>query len=484
MASRIPSATLLAGLLSSGLLASCAPERTLPTAKDTDPEVQHQGQAWLDSMVLSVRSEIEAARGLTFKEAVHATSVSRGSCDSLMQALFGMNGSGYASDPSWAMSERTIVVLGMADSMGQWSAAQSAFDAGTIQGFYQSSNKTLYVFDDGSVEDRTSMVIHEMVHVLQDQNHGLGAITARSREADEYIAAQFLMEGEADYLSMSVSAGNTGALSMDSLVDAGRPSIDVIASGLESWARENRLPLSMVIPQMMPYYLGTHLVSTRRVRSGWNGIDSLYVNRLRTTRTALHPLLKDSVQDWNPGACPAVGGRLRPLETGRLGALYLGSIVMGSLDPSQNLHALTDEWRGDRFWTFHGDSGSALLWRSSWKDAGAAKAFARSWWSSRSVRRASWGTTQFLTVRDSFKTASNADSSRSVLVRVRGNDVVVAEGFSTAEARQLAEGLFALPRRTVFAARTPGATSFGNGDWMPPRSPIPFPTPRIPGLLR
>lgn len=456
----------------------------MPTAKETDPDARNQGQAWLDSMVQSVRSAVEAARGMTFKENVHAISVSRSNFDSLMQALSGLDGSSYANDPGWALSERTMVVLGMADSMGQWSAAQNAFDEGSIQGFYLPRNKTLYVFDDGSLEDRVYTVEHEMVHALQDQNHGLEAAAARSREADEDMAFTFFVEGEAEYLRMSVSAGDTGTLSMQSRVDAERASIDVIASGLENWARASRLPLAMVIPQMMPYSLGPHLVSTRRVRSGWSGVDSLYVDRLRTTRAALHPLLVDSVQDWNPGACPAVGGRLRPLQTGRLGALYLGSIVYGSLDPSQNLHALADEWRGDRFWTFHGDSGSALLWRSTWKDDGAARAFARSWWSSRSARRGSWGTNQFLTVNDSLKTASNSDSSRSVLVRVRGNDVVVAEGFSIVEARQLADALFALPRRTVFAARAQGATSFGNGEWLPPRSPIPFPTPRIPGFPR
>lgn len=435
-------------------------------------------------MVRSARSEIEAARGLTFKENVHAVSVSRRNFDSLMRALSGVYANSYANDPDWALGERTMVVLGMADSMGQWSAAQSAFDEGSIQGFYLPRDKTLYVFDDGSLEDRTRTVVHELVHALQDQNHGLEAAAARSREADEDMAFTFFVEGEAEYVGMSISVADTDASSMAIRVNAERSSIDVLAAGLEQWALSSRLPVAMVLPQMIPYYLGPYLVSTRRARSGWSGVDSLYTNRLRTTRAAIQPFLVDSFQDWNPGACPAVGGRLRPLQTGRLGALYLGPIVYGSLDPSQNLQALVDEWRGDRFWTFHGDSGSALLWRSSWKDDGAAKAFARSWWSRRSERRTSWGTTRFLTVDDSFKTASTADSSRCALVRVRGNDVVIAEGFSSAEARQLADALFALPRRTVFAARAQGATSFGHGEWSPPRSPIPFPTPRIPGLPR
>lgn len=486
MTSRFPlRVSPFAGFLASVFLVSCAPERTLSTDEDAalDPAKRAQGQAWVDSVMQSVLSRIEAVRGLEFTGTVRGTNIPRARYDSLMSALAGLYGGASANDPDWEMTERTMVILGMADSMGQWDAAQSSFDASTVQGFYLSQNKTLYVIDDGNEEDRVYTIVHEMVHALQDQNFGLDAGYAQSREADEDMAFTYATEGEAEYVTTAVLIGDTSALAMKQWVDAYSMTVDQLAAGLESWADQNGFPMTMILPQMAPYYLGPDLVSARRVRSGWSGVDSIYTDRLRTTRAAIHPFLSDSLRDWNPGACPAVSGAWRALQTGRLGALYLGSIVYGSLDPFQDLQTLAEEWRGDRFWTFHGDSGNALVWRTSWKDAASAKAFARSWWTRRATRRSAWGTTYYALVADTLKTASTIDSSRSAFVQVRGSEVAIAEGFSTVEARVLAAGLLDLPDRTVFAARGAGS-SFGGGEWTPPRPPIPLPPPRIPGLPR
>lgn len=468
----------LAGLLSCGLLISCFDQRDPLSSNVSSMDA---GQVWLDSNIHSMESRIEAVRGEPFTGTIKGVCVSRSNYDSLMSALGALSG-GSSSTPSWDMSERTMVALGMVDSLGQWDGAQSSFDKSSVTGFYLPTTKTLYVFDDVNERDRLYTVAHEMVHVLQDQVVGLSAFDARVREADERMALLNEEEGEAEYVATEVLTGDTSASAMQSRVDAYAYTLDQLASELSSWGAPQGLPLSMTLPQMAPYLIGPELVAARRSRSGWLGVDSFYTNPLRTTRAVIHPYLADTLRDWNPGGCPAVSGAWRPLQTGRLGALYLSSIVYGTTDSLQDLQTLAYQWRGDRFWTFEGDSGLSLLWRTSWQNASAAKSFARTWWKTRALRRDQGEINRYVSVDDSLKTASTYGGGRSALVQVRGSEVVIAEGFSSVEARYAAAKLLDLPDRTVFAAR--GTSSFGGGEWTPPRPPVSLPPPRIPGLPR
>lgn len=475
-------ASSFAGLSICALLVSCEAERSMDAAPP--PEVIHrEAQRWLDSTLYAVMPDIEALRGGSFPDEVRGVSVSRDSYDSLMSALEGLED----TDPppaDWEMGERTMVILGLADSIGQWAAAQARLDKGSIQGFYMPANKTLYVFEDGSESDRVYTVLHELIHVLQDERHGLEASAEFARDVDEDMAFTYAIEGEAEYVSIAVLSGDTSAKDMGTRIDRFYFSFDQLAYGLQQWITSNRIPLAMALPIFAPYYMGTNLVSQRRLRSGWAGVDSFMTHPLRSTRAAIHPAAKDSLRDWNPAGSPAVSGMYRPLQTGRLGALHLGSLVWGSLDSRFDLDGLAASWDGDRFWTFASDSGSALLWRLAWKDSVSARAFANTWWIKRASRRNAWGHTIVLSTHDTLKSATTPDRRRTVMVRVRGKDVVIVEGFLSTEVRDLESKLLALPDRTVFAARGASEPVFGMGSWTPPRPPVHGPPPRIPGLGR
>lgn len=482
----MPSLSLLrigfAGLLAGAVLASCDSKRGF------DPEGSDSGgndssQKWLDATVSAVRGELEILRGHAFDSAFTAVSVRRSSFDSLMAALNDLYGGG-AGESYWEMNERTLVVLGLADSMGQWAEAQESFDESSILGFYLPQNRTLYVFDDGSEQDRVYTVVHEMEHVLQDQVFGLETIGSGVRETDEDAALTYAVEADAEYVATALLRGDTSAADMRSVVEDYAFTFDQLAMGLDSWAKSNAIPMAMALPQYAPYYMGYTLISERRVRSGWSGVDSLFAAPLRTTRAAILPSLSDTLRDWNPGGAPEVSGGFRPLQTGRLGALHLGSLVWGSLDSRLDLQDIAAGWRGDRFWTFHGDSGSGLLWRIAWQDTGTARAFARTWWNKRTARRAASGLAKFQVLTDTLRSASNVDRTRNATVRVRGSEVLVVEGFSATEAASLEARLAALGDRGIFAARGVAEGSFGTGEWRPPRPLVPFHPPRGVGTKR
>lgn len=441
--------------------------------------MQPQGpdQAWLDSMMDATVAALERIRGRTFSAKVGGAIVKRESFDSLMFALSRLEQDDALQD-QWSLSERTMIALGLSDTMGQWSRARQEFDRSSVTGFYHPRSKVLYVFDDVGERDRLYTVVHEMVHALQDQLFGLDASGAWIRENDEDAAFTVALEGEAEYLSSAVLTGQSGAEELKELFDQSVYSLDQLAYGYDSWAKQKGVPMTMMLPMMAPYYMGPRLPSERRFRSGWSGVDSLFTHPVRTSRAALDPDVADVVRDWNPGGSPAVSGSFRPLQTGRLGALHLAALVWDIADSRLRLATLADTWRGDRFWTFQGDSGSGLLWRTAWKDSLSAQAFARTWWLRRAARRTQWKTTSYALMDDTLKTASTSDNSRSVFVRVRGSEVDIVEGFPTLETRDLEAKLAAIPVRSPVAARSVSSPNFGSGTWIPPRGPFRLPPPR------
>jgi len=434
------------------------------------------GQVWVDRVVSQAQALIEASRGQRFLSPVHGVWIRSGGYDSLVAALsaqYDLAG----GDPSWTMTERTMIALGMVDSAGQWSKAQRGFDASSILGFYLPLTKTLYVFDSKDEQELYHTVVHETVHALQDQRFDLNAVDARSREADEGNAVTSLIEGEAEYVTYSVMLDNPGPKLLKDSLDAYRPSVDRLAQAYGDLAKSKGMPLSMVLPEMMPYELGPRFVSEHRSGGGWSEVDSLFRSPVKTTRSVMRPEMRDTLIDWNPGGCPSVSGNWRPLQTGRVGAILLASLLYSWIPPTATLEGMVAAWGGDRFWTFESDAGLGLLWRTSWSDTSQARNFADGWWASRAARRASAGMAALDMGSSQVREARNASGSRAVRCEVRGSDVVIAEGFGSAENDSLAAKLFDLAKRSEFAGRSSG-TGFGGGEWLPPRPVIPIPHPR------
>ncbi len=66
-----------------------------------------------------------------------------------------------------------------------------------IAGFYDPDSTTLFVLDDQPDEAIESLLVHELVHAIQDQTTDLDAITAPGLGNDRRVAAQAAIEGHA-----------------------------------------------------------------------------------------------------------------------------------------------------------------------------------------------------------------------------------------------------------------------------------------------
>src|SRR5207302_5298730 len=68
-----------------------------------------------------------------------------------------------------------------------------------LQGYYSIKDKTLFVYDDLKGSYERGVLIHEMVHALQDQHFGLEKLHQATFGGDEELALAALIEGDATW---------------------------------------------------------------------------------------------------------------------------------------------------------------------------------------------------------------------------------------------------------------------------------------------
>jgi hypothetical protein len=116
-----------------------------------------QTPAELDKQIRRAQEEIEAVRGLKFKGPVNAKVIPR---------------------PAGA--------------------------AAGIQGYYSTKDKALYLYDDVRGNYQRGVLIHELVHALQDQHFKLDKLHQADFGSDAERARAALIEGDATYTMIEV----------------------------------------------------------------------------------------------------------------------------------------------------------------------------------------------------------------------------------------------------------------------------------------
>ena len=68
-----------------------------------------------------------------------------------------------------------------------------------IQGYYSLKDKALFLYDDISGPYERGVLVHEMVHALQDQHFGLKKLHSTTFDGDADLARTALIEGDATF---------------------------------------------------------------------------------------------------------------------------------------------------------------------------------------------------------------------------------------------------------------------------------------------
>ncbi len=136
---------------------------------------------------------------------------------------------------------------------------------------------------------RDSVVMHELMHALQDQRFGAAdRDRALLHDTDGELAYHALLEGEASLLMLEYLL-EKGGQSFDEAVKTDLFVGMMSAGSAADKTLAGSAPRYFVETLKFPYIDGLKLVLEAYRRGGWKELDRMHANPPRTTREVLHP---------------------------------------------------------------------------------------------------------------------------------------------------------------------------------------------------
>lgn len=254
-----------------------------------------------------------------------------------------------------------------------------------VAGFYDPESTTLFVLDDMPPAALGPLLVHELVHAIQDQSTDLDSLTSEDRGNDRQAAAQAAIEGHATLVMFEhmTAAAEGREVDLAEIPDFGariRPALEAMRS---QYPALSGAPAVIRESVLFPYVEGTGFVHRLWLARGDRPPpfgDDLPLS----TEQVLHPerfigdvagrdrptLLTLSVEGW------------RNVYTDALGAFEV-RILLEELVGVEARDAAVG-WDGDVFALLAprtadtgGARGDALVWASVWDDDSARDRFIR-----------------------------------------------------------------------------------------------------------
>lgn len=193
--------------------------------------------------------------------------------------------------------------LGLLDSTQGLGALLLEVLSEQVIGYYDPERHHLVVRDDvlaglfhnsgAALDEANAVLIHELVHALQDQHLKLGTLHKQERSADADGAFQSLVEGDATLGMLSYMADRVG-VTMQQFTQDLNVLRAVLAAAPMSGMPSDQLSRSPKILQTLllsPYVDGLVFAATLYRDGGWPAINAAYRHLPTTTAQVLHPQL-------------------------------------------------------------------------------------------------------------------------------------------------------------------------------------------------
>ena len=232
-----------------------------------------------------------------------------------------------------------------------------------VAGFYEPDSTTLFVLDDQPEDEIESLMVHELVHAIQDQNTDLDAITSLELDNDRRVAALAAIEGHATLVMFEFLLQGQGALDLTEppnfAVSLG-PALEAARAGSPTLAGA---PLILQESVLFPYRGGVTFVETLWRERG--GRPPPFGSDLPvSTEQILHPEEFARGQPDVPRRVEvSVGDGWSILYEDTLGELELGIL----LETAGASRTSARGWGGDRYALLDdGDGHHSLAWFGVW----------------------------------------------------------------------------------------------------------------------
>jgi hypothetical protein len=135
-----------------------------------------------------------------------------------------------------------------------------------VQGYYDVKEKCLYLYDDIKGNYERGVLIHEMVHALQDQHFGLVKLHQASFGSDAELALAALIEGDA-------------TLTMIEVLKKDQPKVEAMLHTTLEKAKNLR--------NAFLYGIGAKYVKRLKDKGGWASVNARYKFPARSTSAIL-----------------------------------------------------------------------------------------------------------------------------------------------------------------------------------------------------
>ena len=235
-----------------------------------------------------------------------------------------------------------------------------------VAGFYDPDSTMLFVIDDQPAALQETLLVHELVHAIQDQTADLGAITDSRLGNDRRAAAQAAIEGHATLIMFEFLMEQAQGRSVD--VTEVSDFTDQIPPALAAAPRIIQESL------LFPYIAGASFVEALWKARG--GRPAPFDEQLPlSTEHILHPesFVAESRDMPTEVHLVAVDGG-RPIYTDGLGELEVRILLETHLGSASA--DLSAGWDGDRYGLYETpDGGRSLVWVSVWDDVGSRDRF-------------------------------------------------------------------------------------------------------------
>lgn len=252
-----------------------------------------------------------------------------------------------------------------------------------VAGFYDPASDTLFVVEGISDELVDGVLVHEMVHALQDQYVDLDSLVeATRRHNDRGMAVQAAVEGHATFVMYEWMLGQMTGGSVDlSRMPRLSESLDseALASAGVEMPELQQAPAVIREQLLFPYVSGLDFIQVR-----WAGSDGrvppLGDALPVTTEQVLHPERWGAPEVAAPAPLEfvaAASGAWTEGYTDGLGEVDTRILLREFLADRDRADGAAAGWDGDVYRLLDGPDGEVLVWVSRWDTESEATEFAR-----------------------------------------------------------------------------------------------------------
>ena len=324
-------------------------------------------------------SNAESVRGLRFVNAVHVEVENK---TAITESLLGQ-----LKEEDLQRAKTIYTVLGLLPPDVDLERLLIDVLGEQVVGYYDPETHRLVVRDDvmvglqgasekDEVEETKVVLIHELVHALQDQKLSLGKAHKRKRDSDAENAFRAVIEGDAT-LAMMAHALRSQGMPL-SLLTRNLPQFGSMMQGdsLLSGQNLNKAPAILRVTLVAPYLRGLELAAAMHAQGEWKAVNHLHKNLPSSSEQFLHP--QKYIADERPDRIrlPKFASMRRAsfkvVQEDTLGELemgvYLGQGIKGDYDT-----AASEGWGGDRLRVYSRGDEAAAVWFTSWDSVADAE---------------------------------------------------------------------------------------------------------------